>query len=73
MKKRKKLKTKRTLAQRVKITKNGVVVRKKVGLKHLKVNKTTNQKIRFRAGGKVLNKKFRKKFKNMLGKLGKSL
>jgi len=68
-----KLKTKKTLLRRIKISKHGAVRRSKVGLKHLKVNKNSGQKLRFRAGGKVSNKKMRGKFKTMLGKYGKNL
>lgn len=68
-----KLKTKKTLLRRIKISKHGAVRRSKVGLKHLKVNKNSGQKLRFKAGGTMSNKKILGRFKAMLGKHGKNL
>ncbi len=68
-----KLKTKRTLLKRIKISKSGVARRRKVGLKHLKVNKNNAQKLRARAESKVASRKIRKRFKSMLGRHGKRL
>ncbi|MBU0650082.1 50S ribosomal protein L35 [Patescibacteria group bacterium] len=68
-----KLKTKKTLAKRIKISKNGVVRRNKVGLKHLKVSKNARQKQRANADAYVKNKKIRKRLKRMLGKQGKNI
>ncbi len=68
-----KLKTKKTLIRRIKISKYGVVTKNKVGLKHLKVNKNSGQKQRARTQNKFTNKKIKGRFKKMLGKYGKNL
>ncbi len=68
-----KLKTRKTLIRRIKISKNGVVRKSKVGLKHLKVNKKTGHKQRARVVGVFKNKKIKGRFKKMLGKYGKNL
>ncbi|MFA5776249.1 MAG: 50S ribosomal protein L35 [Patescibacteria group bacterium] len=68
-----KLKTRKTLLRRIKISKNGVVRTGKVGLKHLKVNKGVGQKQRHRAGSQLKSKKIKGRFKKMLGKYGKNI
>lgn len=68
-----KLKTRKTLLRRMKISKNGVVTVTKVGLKHLKVNKNAGQKQRGRTRTEFTNKKIKGRFKKMLGKYGKNL
>lgn len=68
-----KLKTKKTLLRRIKISKNGVVRKSKVGLKHLKVNKNIGQKLRNLSGGHMESKKIRGRFKKMLGRYGKNI
>ena len=68
-----KLKTRKTLLRRIKISRNGKVTRRKVGLKHLMVNKGVGQKQRNRTGSAFTNKKIIGRFKKMLGKYGKKL
>ena len=68
-----KLKTRKTLIRRIKISKNGVVRRQKVGLKHLMVNKNVGHKQRSNSTSKFTNKKIKGRFKKMLGKYGKNL
>lgn len=68
-----KLKTKKTLAKRLKITKRGVVIRKKIGLKHLMVGKKTNQRFRARKLTSIKSKGYIKNLKKLLGKQGKNL
>lgn len=68
-----KLKTKKTLLRRIKISKNGAVRKGKVGLKHLKVNKGVGQKQRNRTGDLLKSKKIKGRMKKMLGKYGKNI
>lgn len=68
-----KLKTRKTLTKRIRITKNGKVVRQKVGLKHLMATKSVNQRRRSRDGGKVKSKQIKGRLKKMLGKHGKNI
>ena len=68
-----KLKTRKTLVRRIKISKNGKITKRKVGLKHLKVNKDVGQKQRNNATSALTNKKIIGRFKKMLGKYGKRL
>ena len=68
-----KLKTRKTLLRRIKISKNGKITKRKVGLKHLKVNKGVGQKQRSNTAGAFTNKKIIGRFKKMLGKYGKKL
>ena len=68
-----KLKTKRTLLKRLKISKHGIARRRKVGLKHLKVNKNVGQKQRAKSIARLQSKKIKSRFKKMLGKHGKNL
>jgi ribosomal protein L35 len=68
-----KLKTRKTLLRRIKISRNGKVTKRKIGLKHLKVNKGVNQKQRNNSTGAFINKKIIGRFKKMLGKYGKNL
>lgn len=68
-----KLKTRKTLMKRIRISKNGVVRRTKVGMKHLKVNKNVGQKQRNTTISEFKNKKIKGRFKKMLGKYGKNI
>jgi ribosomal protein L35 len=68
-----KLKTRKTLISRIKISKNGKITKRKVGLKHLKVTKGVAQKQRSTAASAFTNKKIIGRFKKMLGKYGKRL
>ncbi len=68
-----KLKTRRTLLKRVKLTKTGKVIKRKVGLKHLKIKAGANQKLRANSLTRLGSKKMIKNFKLMLGKHGKNL
>jgi ribosomal protein L35 len=68
-----KLKTRKTLLKRIKISKNGRITKRKVGLKHLKVNKDVGHKQRNNAASAFTNKKIIGRFKKMLGKHGKKL
>lgn len=68
-----KLKTRKTLLRRIKISRNGKITKRKVGLKHLKVNKGVSQKQRSNTASAFTNKKIIGRFKKMLGKYGKKL
>ena len=68
-----KLKTRKTLLKRIKISHNGKIIKRKVGLKHLKVGLATNRVQRSNAASGFKNKKIRGRFKKMLGKHGKKL
>ncbi len=50
---KKKLKTKKALAKRIKVTKTGKFLRKKAGKSHLLSGKTRKRKRQLRATGKV--------------------
>ncbi|OGC45661.1 hypothetical protein A2V49_02960 [candidate division WWE3 bacterium RBG_19FT_COMBO_34_6] len=62
-----KLKTKKTLLKRIRITKNGKIVRKQIGIGHLKVKWSSKRK--FRKAKKLVqkNKGHIKKLKRLLG------
>jgi len=70
---KKKLKTKKTLLKRVKITKGGKIVKKQVGMGHLKQKKSGPRKTR--KGKRLIqeNKGHRKIFKKLLGKHGRNI
>ena len=68
-----KLKTRKTLLKRIKISHNGIITKRKIGLKHLMVGLYTNRVQRSNASSNFKNKKIRGRFKKMLGKAGKSL
>jgi len=68
-----KTKTRRTLLKRIKISRNGKVTKRKVGLKHLKVGLPTNRVQRGNAVSEFTNKKIKGRFKKMLGKYGKNI
>ena len=68
-----KLKTKKTLLRRIKITKKGKMIRNKVGLNHLKVKVGTNQNFRHGKQAQITTKGYRKKFKRLLGKASSKL
>lgn len=63
-----KLKTKKTAAKRIKITKNGKLLRKKVRTSHLKSKWGTNLRFRKAAGEDVSNIGHRKIFQKLLNK-----
>ncbi|MFC1625105.1 50S ribosomal protein L35 [Patescibacteria group bacterium] len=69
----KKLKTKKTLLKRVKITKNGKLVKKQVRMGHLKEKKSGPNKTRKSKRLIQENKGHKKIFKSMLGKHGKNI
>jgi ribosomal protein L35 len=64
----KKLKTKQTLKKRIKITKNGKLIRGQIRTGHLKVKWSANKKHRKNKPETQDNKGHIKKFKKMLGK-----
>ena len=64
---KKKLKTKKTLAQRVKITKTGKILKKQVRTGHLKRKWSTNKKHRKNKTKSQKNSGHIKLFKRMLG------
>ncbi|MBI2414499.1 50S ribosomal protein L35 [candidate division WWE3 bacterium] len=61
-----KLKTKRTAMKRIKITKNGKILRKNVSTSHLKRKWSANKKTRKNLGGQVLNIGHKNIFKQLL-------
>ncbi|MBI4091279.1 50S ribosomal protein L35 [candidate division WWE3 bacterium] len=63
-----KLKTRKTLAKRVKLTGSGKILRKKVTAKHLRVKLNSNRKHRS-SQELVVNRTFSKKLKEMLPKV----
>lgn len=63
-----KLKTKKTLAKRIKITKTGKILKKSIEAGHLKVKWSAKKKYRKKGSSEQLNKGHRKMFKKMLGK-----
>jgi ribosomal protein L35 len=63
-----KLKTKKTLAKRIKITKTGKIRKKAIEAGHLKVKWTASKKSRKGKATTQDNKGHRKMFKKMLGK-----
>ncbi len=68
-----KLKTKRTLLKRVKITKSGKIVKKSIGMGHLKVKKSVANKQRNSSISEQENKGHRKMFRKLLNKHGKGI
>ncbi len=66
MPKQKELKTKKTLAKRVKVSKNGKLMRKLVGMGHLKASKTVDRKLRKGKIYQQMNHGHRKMFRKLL-------
>ncbi len=62
----KKLKTKKTLAKRIRVTKTGKVMRKQIGIGHLKIKMDSSRKHR-KQGLLETSKMQVIKFKRMLG------
>jgi len=62
-----KLKTKKTLTKRIKLTKKGKMLRKQIDTGHLKRKWSTNKKHRKNKSKLIGNKGHQKKFKKMLG------
>ncbi|HOD01287.1 MAG TPA: 50S ribosomal protein L35 [bacterium] len=67
-----KIKTKKTLLRRVKITKNGKLMKKSIGMGHLKAKKSVRNKKRNDKMIPQANKGHKKNFKKMLTKHAKS-
>jgi len=63
-----KLKTKKTLLKRLKITKGGKLIRKQTNTGHLKRKWTANKKHRKSDPKKIKSSSYKKNFKKMLGK-----
>jgi len=70
---KKKIKTKKTLLRRVKITKTGKIMKKSVGMGHLKEKKSGSNKTRNTGISEQKNKGHKKIFKKMLNKHGKEI
>jgi ribosomal protein L35 len=68
-----KLKTKKTASKRIKITKGGKLIRKKVRTSHLKSKWTTNRRLRKVGGGEVKNIGHKRIFRQLLNKHLKGL
>lgn len=66
-----KIKTKKTLLRRVKITKTGKIMKKSIGMGHLKEKKSSPNKTRNSSSVAQENKGHQKMFKKMLNKHGK--
>ena len=71
--KKQKIKTKKTLLRRVKITKTGKIMKKSVGMVHLKEKKSSPNKTRNSGISEQKNKGHKKMFKKMLNKHGKEI
>ncbi len=69
--KNKKIKTKKTLLRRVKVTKTGKIMKKSIGMGHLKEKKSSPNKTRNKNRVLQENKGHQKMFKKMLNKHGK--
>ncbi len=67
------MKTRKTLIKRIKITKNGKIVKKQNSTGHLKAKWDASRKTRKRTRLIQLNKGHRRLFKKMLGKAGKKI
>ncbi len=68
-----KLKTKKTLLKRIKITKSGKIMKKRVNTGHLKSKWSAARRFRKVKEAQQENKGHTQKFKKMLGKLGKGV
>ena len=68
-----KIKTRKTLQKRVKITKTGKIMKKSIGMGHLKEKKSSPRKTRNTGRTEQTNAGHRKMFKKMLNKHGKEI
>lgn len=68
-----KLKTKKTATKRIKITKNGKILRKNVSTSHLKRKWSSSKKMRKNTGGEVLNIGHKNIFKQLLHSLARKV
>jgi ribosomal protein L35 len=66
-----KIKTKKTLLRRVKITKTGKIMKKSIGMGHLKEKKSSPNKTRNTGKTEQENRGHKVMFKKMLNKHGK--
>lgn len=66
-----KIKTKKTLLRRVKVTKTGKIMKKSIGMGHLKEKKSSPNKTRNTGKMEQENKGHKVMFKKMLNKHGK--
>jgi len=66
-----KIKTRKTLLSRVKITKTGKIMKKSIGMGHLKEKKSSDTKTRKSLRSEQTNKGHKKMFRKMLNKHGK--
>ena len=69
--KNKKIKTRKTLLRRVKITKTGKLMKKSIGMGHLKEKKSSSNKTKNSIRTEQENSGHKKMFKKMLNKHGK--
>lgn len=63
-----KQKTKKSVVKRFKLTKNGKVLHRSAGRRHLKANKSKKQLRHLKTVKSITNTKFKKKITRMLGK-----
>lgn len=68
-----KIKTKKTLLKRVKITKNGKILKKQVSTSHLRSKWDTSKRLRKSNLNEVKSIGYIQKFKNLLGKHSKGI
>ena len=66
MKQMAKLKTKKTLTKRIKVTKNGKLMRKQNRMGHLKIKMDSSRKLRKRQLSRIMNKKVAKRLLQLL-------
>ena len=66
-----KIKTRKTLLRRVKITKSGKIMKNSIGMGHLKEKKSSTNKTKNSLMTEQLNSGHKKMFKKMLNKHGK--
>ena len=62
-----KLKAKKTLLKRLRITRNGKMVRGQIRTGHLKVKWSTNKRLRKAKKKIIISRGYRRKFKKLLG------
>ncbi len=68
-----KMKTKKTLVKRIKVTKGGKLLRKRVRTSHLKSKWSTSRRHRKSAGSTVANTGHKRIFQKLLNKRAKGL
>jgi len=68
-----KLKTRKTLTKRIKITKNGKVLRKSIRMGHLKVKLGAGRKTRKSSLTQIKNPEYLKTLRSLLGRAGKDI